>query len=371
MPQISHNGQQTQKKHQSFLQKIKVDSFKLRIPTEKVTVISSTFRQKFQKIYISTGELDSEVSLENHKTDITNGITSRMGYAVSRHGKEETEVFYFQLNAKMCQRRYFDGIGQDTIRLVYDYIMALNVVFVPYEDFLDGYVSDIDFAYDIAITPKHLMVLNQRLLENVIDSKMRYIDKPFRKNDNVGIAFNRREKATPTTPFIKIYHKGLELQSKTKEFDDAYLSGIDSKNVGRLEYTLKNSKHQKHLGIEIKTLRQLLAMDKSLIESIVTSGIRENYLEKGLRNIDYTKLSPIEKILKYYMEDLITLGRDRQDLYAALDVFDVKDSKGYIDKSRMKKKITSLIEESAQKEKLDKNEELASAIRAFGLAGYI
>jgi hypothetical protein len=213
--------------------------------------------------------------------------------------------------------------------------------------------------------------LNQRLLENVIDSKMRYIDKPFRKNDNVGIAFNRREKATPTTPFIKIYHKGLELQSKTKEFDDAYLSGIDSKNVGRLEYTLKNSKHQKHLGIEIKTLRQLLAMDKSLIESIVTSGIRENYLEKGLRNIDYTKLSPIEKILKYYMEDLITLGRDRQDLYAALDVFDVKDSKGYIDKSRMKKKITSLIEESAQKEKLDKNEELASAIRAFGLAGYI
>jgi hypothetical protein len=199
---------------------------------------------------------------------------------------------------------------------------------------------------------------------------MRYIDKPFRKNDNVGIAFNRREKATPTTPFIKIYHKGLELQSKTKEFYDAYLSGIDARNVGRLEYTLKNSKHQKHLGIEIKTLRQLLAMDKSLIESIVTSGIRENYLEKGLRNIDYTKLSPMERIIKYYMEDLITLGRDRKDLYRVLDVFDNSD-KERKDKSLMRRKISSLIEESAQKEKLDKNEELANAIRAFGLEGFI
>lgn len=370
MLQISNHLEKTERKCQDFLQKVKIDSFKLRIATEKVTIISTTFREKFQKLYL-TGEIDADVSLENHKTDISKGITSRMGYAVSRHGKEETEVFYFQLNAKMCQRQYFDGIGQDTIRLVYDYIIALNVVYVPYGDFLEGYVSDIDFACDVAIMPKNLGELNQRLFEKVIESKQRYVDKPFRRQDNVGIAFNRREKATPTRPFIKIYHKGLELQSKTKEFYDAYLSGIYTRNVGRLEYTLKNSKHQKHLGIKIKTLNELLAMDKTLLESIVLSGIKENYIETGLRNIDYSELCPVEKILKYYMEDLISLGRDKKDLYGALDVFEMKYAKGRVSRGRMMKLISSLIEDSGQKERLDKNEEMANAIRAFGLSGCI
>jgi hypothetical protein len=370
MEQNSYHLPKLQKNCQDFLQKTKIDSFKLRIPTEKVTVVSSTFREKFQKLYL-TGEIDSDISLENHKTDITNGITARMGYAVSRYGKEETEVFYFQLNSKMCKERYFDGIGKDTIKLVYEYIMALKVVYVPYEDFLNGYVSDIDFAYDVAITPNHLVALNQRIFEKVIESKAKYVDKPFRKQDNVGIAFNKREKATPSTPYIKIYHKGLELQSKSKEFYDAYLSAIDAKNVGRLEYTLKNSKHQKHLGIEVRTLNELLNMDKPVIEGIVLSGIKENYLEKALRNIDYTKLSPMEKMIKYYMDCLIIKGCDRQDLYAALNVFDNNSNKERKDKSLMRKKIASLIEESAYQEKLDKNEELASAIRAFGLGGVI
>lgn len=360
----------TQKNSQIFLQKTKIDSFKLRIPTDKVTVVSSTFREKFQKLYL-TGEIDSDISLENHKTDITNGITARMGYAVSRHGDKENEVFYFQLNSKMCKEKYFDGIGYDTIKLVYDYVMDLKIVYVEFEDFLNGFISDIDFAYDVSITPKHLCILNQRLFENVVDSKVKYVDKPFRKSDNVGIGFNKREKATPSTPYIKIYHKSLELESKSKEFHDSYLTEVNCKDIGRLEYTLKNSKHQNHLGIRIRTLRDLLDMDKLLIEGIVVSGIRENYLEKGLKNIDYSKLSLHERLLKFYMEDLITLGRDKKDLYSVLNTFDMKDAKERVYSGRASKLIASLIQESVQKEKLDKNEKLASAIRAFGLGGFI
>lgn len=349
-----------------YLKKIKIDSFKLRVPSQKIKIVSSTFREKFQKLYI-TGEIDSNINLENHKTDISQGITSRMGYAISRHGNEETEVFYFQLNAKMCKEEYFSGITLETIKIVYDYVMSLNIVFVAYEDFLCGYVSDIDFAYDFNISPKVLIALNQKIFDNVIESKKRYMDKPFKKIDNVGLAFNKREKATPSLPFIKTYHKGLELKNNSKEFYNAYLSSLQVENIGRLEYTLKNSKHQKYLGIEIKTLHQLLNTDENLITDIVLSGIKENYLDKGLKTMNYSNFTPTEKVMLFYIEALISKGFDKQALYNSLSVFDIKDPKQRVDKSKMNKLISRLIEESVKKEELDKNKILNDVIRLLNL----
>lgn len=363
--------------YEQFLRKVKVDSLKIRIPSEAVEIISPTFMQKFSKVYVSgehAGLVDDYISLENHKTDITNGITTRIGIVSSLIAKDTVkEFFYIQVNAKMCQSRYFEGINQDTIKLVYDYIMALEVIFVSFDVFLDSLISDVDFAYDVSISPYHMKELNKKIYEAVADNKKRYLDEPFKRKDNVGIVFNRREKATPSTPFIKIYHKGLEFEYKSVEFCDFYFKGMNLSNYGRLEYTLKNNKHQKYLGISIKTLGQLIDRmenERELIERIVLSGISENYVEVRMTTVDTTKKSPTDKLILWYMDRLIDKGFDKHELYGALSLFNPKDDVQRKQRALMKRKIDSLVSDMCKEEKLDKNKKVNDMIRTLNL-GFI
>lgn len=342
--QNTHQNRKETTDFSKFLQKIKVDSFKLRIPIEKVTFVSTTFCEKFKKLYINTGELDEDISLEKHKTDITNGISTRIGIVCCRVGKDESKEFvYFQVNSKMCRERYLEGVTLDTIKDVYDYIMALNIVFVDYEEFLFGFVTDIDFAYDINITASLMVDLNKKIYSKVREDRFKYVDKPFGKQDNVGMQFNKRDKATPSLPFIKIYHKGVEMKHHSNEFYTAYLSGIDLSNYGRLEYTLKNAKHQKYLGISIKTLSQLLEVDRMLMENIVLRGIPEGYVEKRLIVKDYSKISPTERIILHLMTEVVNHGGDKQSIYSVLNTFDMNEKSDRRDKSRVKKTIDNLV----------------------------
>ena len=58
------------------------------------------------------------VRLED-KTNLNNGITARIGIVESLVAKGITEEFiYIQVNAKMCEKRYFEGINKNTIRIV-------------------------------------------------------------------------------------------------------------------------------------------------------------------------------------------------------------------------------------------------------------
>lgn len=349
------------------LQKIKVDSLKIRIPVEDVKIVSSTFLEKFQKLYV-TGEIAEDISLESHKTDITNGITARIGLVCCRVGKDESKEFiYIQANSKMLKSRYLEGITLDTIYLIYTYIIDLKVIEFDFEQFLNAYVSDIDFAYDVNVSPENMIVMNQKIFSKVHQDKLKYVDKPFRKDSNIGLQFNRREKATPSLPFIKIYHKGIEFEHHSKEFYDSFMKGIDLKNYGRLEYTLKNAKHQKHLGISIKTLRQLLEIDKMMIENIVLRGIPECYVESRIVIRDYGKITPVNKVLIFYMESLIKQGYDKQDLFAVLRLFDGKDSASRRDASRIKNLLNTLFEtmENGNKKQAIKNKEINDVLRVL------
>lgn len=372
MEQNSSNLIESPNYYIQFLEKVKVDSLKIRIPKEDVKIISTTFLKRFQKVYIDEGELDEHISLDNHKTNVKNGITTRIGVVESLVTKGVVKEFiYIQVNAKMCEKRYFEGINKQTISIVYDYIMSLKVIFVSFDVFMGALVSDIDFAYDIPISPDHMKVLNQKMYNAVLLNKKKYLDEPFKRKDNVGISFNRREKATPTSPFIKVYHKGLEFSNKSKEFCDFYFPNIDLRNYGRLEYTIKNAKHQKYLGIGIRTLNQLMNMDELLIERIVVNGIKESYMEKGVKIIDYSKYSPTDKLLLYLLNQLVSKGADRIEIYKSLNVFDVKIAKERKDKTRMKSKIDSLINEITLREELNKNEKINNVIRLLNLDGVI
>ena len=197
----------------------KIDSLKLRIPRHLVEYIDPTFCQEYQRLYTQSGMIESTINLDKHKVDITNGISTRIAVMFLTDGPVINEYVIIQANAKQLKSKYLQGITIQNVEDLYHYIMQLQVIYVSFETFMhEALVSDIDIAYDINITPKGLGDAIAAIYSNVLPSAFRFVGKPFRKNTNTGIQFNVREKATPSRPFVKIYHKSLELNINRLNF---------------------------------------------------------------------------------------------------------------------------------------------------------
>ena len=208
---------------------VKIDSLKLRIPKHKVTYVDPTFCEEYQKIYLSTGEIDEHINLEKHRVNYTNGISTRIAEFHSLNGSFAEEQIVIQCNAKQLRESYFEGINLKNLRKLYDFIIDLKIISFKYEDFLGAYVSDIDLCYDAIVDPKTMIEANQEIYRNIKPTYYKYVGRPFRQSGNVGLQFNSREKATPAKPYVKIYHKTLELLNKSNEFAEAYLKEINWK----------------------------------------------------------------------------------------------------------------------------------------------
>lgn len=345
-----------------MLEVIKIDSLKLRLPLYKVEIIDSTFCEKYKKLYIDTGEEGKEVNLDKHKVHLENGISTRIGIAHVQMGSTAQEQVFFQVNAKMLKEDYFLGLTKETFPKAWKYIMDLQIVYCDYKTFLQAYVSDIDFAFDTEVKVWGMREANWEIYRNVKPENYRFVEKPFTRGTNIGMEFNKRDKATPGKPFVKIYHKGLELKYKSNEFAEAFLQGQDFENIGRLEFTLKNSKHRKHLGLEFVTLEDLLEMEegqKQILKKAVFNGIF-CYISKSSTMRKYRDLSPTDQMILYFIDRYIEKGADHQAVYYVLETYETPQ-----EKSRMKKKLKQLLENVENKKRFIQNEEAMSFLRTL------
>ena len=304
-----------------MLEKIKIDSFKLRVPRVNVNFVDPKFSAKYQKLYSDTGEIDEHINLDKHKVDITKGITTRIGVVHSMDAKGGGEYVVFQINAKMLKNKYFQGINRQNIKNIYKFLMSFNLVFVEYKVFLDGLISDIDLCFDFNITREAMVETNQKIYENVLPYCYKYVSKPFRKKTNTGLQFNDRSKSTPSKPYCKIYHKTTELETKSEEFANHFLKNTDYQNIGRFEYT----------------------MAQEIIK-------------------EYKDLSPTDRLLLEFINRLISRGSDKHNIYTALNIFDIPQ-----EKSRMKKKLFQLLEKVNDKHQLIANQESMQMLRVLRL----
>lgn len=320
-----------------MLEIIKIDSLKIRIPKYLVNYVDDTFAEEYQKVYVKTGMIEDHVNLDKHKVNVTSGISSRIAVFNSLQGGKSEEQIVIQCNAKQLKEKYLQGITRATLPALYQYIIDLNIVYFTYETFLNAYVSDIDFCYDVKVTPKAMIEANQEIYNSVKPSCFKYVSKPFRQKTNVGMQFNTREKATPGRPYVKIYHKTLELQTKSSEFAEKYLVGQDYQDIGRLEYTIKNSKHRKQLGIQASTLNELLNIDQSKIKSIVFGGVPK-YTENDSFHRSFKAVSPTDRLILMLINRCRKRGDNNSIFMNLLNYFDVAT-----EKSRIKKKLETLI----------------------------
>lgn len=273
------------------------------------------------------------------------------------------------------RQNYFDGITLNNIRSAYDYIIDIGAFTCSYNDFLQGSVSDIDICVNYRLDAPSLHQSLKRLPTFSAQSKHRYfhliaLKNKFGKLHNLGIDINTRQKAKPSLPYFKIYHKELELLSKSALFYNTYLfPNYDIKNLCRSEFTIKSYKHKKRLqkvGLpEFTTLVQYLNIPKKILLAVHDTGISSYTIKRQPRS-EIIGLSPNDTLLYHFMQLAIKNGSDIDDLKHVLNQFEGSR------RTRVKDKINTLYSkyltgDISNKKTVEKNTKINSFLRRFKL----
>lgn len=354
---------------------IKIDSLKITFPSEHVTILDDTLGTEYKILYHETGQIkqstnpltgavDDFVSLSNHIVDTTHGIKSRIALGSWTMGDKVQEVIYVQVNAKMLRDKYFEGITMFNWERIYNHIMNQRIIYVDHRQFLNAMVSDIDFCLDFEASPAELIQTNKRLLSLVLPHMHKYVDKPFARDTNVGLQFNKREKATPAKPFAKTYHKGLELKYNSNEFYEKYLKGQNFDNVARLEVNLKNSKHKAHykLNDKLKSFHDLMNLESKHKEEIVKGAIPKYIQSLTKSNTDNDELPPSDRYTLWLFNQLMRHGYGKSAFFAGLDIYKDKQQR-----HRMKNKLEKLFNEIADQKTLNSNTRIDDIFKQIGI----
>lgn len=283
---------------------ISVDSLKIRIPLGLVKVLEPSLTSKWFLVNEDTGEVDPEQFKQNSLTryiDKEQTVKVRFGIEKQRTEHKTVEEFLtILLPAKVLGKRYFEGITLNNIGSIYDMLMDMGVVRFSYSDFLNkGMCTDTDFKQDFVCTDMDKLV--SRLSGSATPSKSRGDGiRAFKQSDNKGIEFNERKTSRyKTRPFLKFYHKGIELNSlKNKAFRNTYLKGMNIDHVCRVEATVKNKAHFRHLGIQDTSLKAILSLTDKQLENIISNAVQCN-LEPRVQPIRTPKNMSINKLIIY------------------------------------------------------------------------
>jgi hypothetical protein len=343
-----------------MLECAKFDSLRLRIPYDNVECIDTTIEEKYIKAY-ATGEYSKEEFVDLQKISDINGIKTKIAIANLINNGIQERVFVLFVNAKQLKERYLEGITKQNIHLIYNHLISLQIIYFTYETFLNGFISDTDICYDVKVSVPTMISSNREIYNNIKPSYERYVRSPFQRKDNTGLNFNERHKATPAKPHIKIYHKTCELNTRSIEFAQTYLKEVDYSDLGRLEFTLKNRAHFKHVKIQAKSLKELLDIPQKKLQEVVFSGILK-YIDTNGKLKDYSKLTPSEVLLLKIIELAKDKGATNENFYNILNVFDCRN-----EKSRKHKLLSKLLFQDREKRALETSLENQAFFEKIGL----
>lgn len=346
-----------------------IDSLKIRVKLEKVKILDKRLITDFIAYYPDIETLDNDGN-EQQKlgdsfrkaepfTKIVNGITYRFYIKAFIDSKKLAhEYVVFQISAKMLKEKYFEGISSENYRTIVDDINSFGVLHIKRQDFLEGLVSDIDICINQLIDVKSLKTAFSLIMHNPNAGKkplLHHISQSdtLKNTFNLGLDFNKREKATNTTPYCKIYHKGYELLSKSITFYKAYLEPMKASiidNLVRYEFTIKAHKHKEFLckqgfKADFKTLYDLLKARRDDLTKIAKSGL-PHYIEAKVKSKINTELSPMDVAMQFYIENLIKLGFDEEKLLGFTYLIDCP-----VSRSRTKSKAKKLVDDLKNRDK--------------------
>lgn len=356
--------------------RIKIDSYKFFIPMDWCTVLDGKFNQRFLnlKVYELTGETIEDFQIETSKFINEKGISLKLavarikfdGNGIKEKGNKGQDYLVIQPSSKFLKESYFDGINLHNLPTIYNYLISLNVVWFSYESLLKARFTDVDFCLDFKISAEDFKQMTKIINSNVLPG-LQSFTKPFNEKDNLGLQFNYRERATPTKPFLKFYHKSTELIYKSSEFHKNYLQEFNStvqKGIGRMEITLKNSKFKNHYGIKATSVEDLFNLPYNQIE-IMFHQFLPNYLAKAQRKKTMGE-TPTETMTMNFISRLIEFGESQDEIL----YYGLKNIDGKVAKCRTKKTIQNLLQRVNNSDLLEQNnqskKEVNEALKIVG-----
>jgi hypothetical protein len=334
---------------------ISVDSLKVRIPKALVEIIEPSLTTRWILINEATGEIDPDTFKQNALTryiDKAETVKIRFGLEKQRTEHKTVEEFLtILLPSKALCSRYFEGFTLGNIEEVYTKLMEMDIVFFSLDTFLNhSFCTDVDFKRDFICTDMDKLV--SRLATNATPSKVRGDGiRAFKQGDNKGIEFNERK--TPrykSNPFLKVYHKQIEITTpKNLKFHNTYLKGIPIDNLCRIEATVKNKAHFRHLAIDNTSLQNILSLTDEQKENIIGKAVQCN-LEPRVQPIRTPKNMSINKLIIYNSIHMLIQQGLAYDLIKRHMLTGVSDKTNRYRKSR---ELDEIYSENIQGQKMD------------------
>jgi hypothetical protein len=336
------------------LNKAIIDSLSLKIKLSDVIVLDERLTSSTAIYYESLDAVDDELKPPQPIIFTKNGITVRFKkVSIPIYEKLEekvsTDFVDLTMSAKLLRENYFQGISKNTVEFLYNAFIDFGVFTCEYDTFLNAMVTDIDIAINRHCpTPVQFSSVLDCLYEQTGELKKHLKKFNDKQSTNLGLNFNQRSFAKPSLPFVKLYHKELELKHKSSDFFDNYLQHLQSEIQGltRIEATIKNYDHKRRLAkYEVlpmfRTLNELLEIEETKLYDFVCFCIG-SYVNKQAR-LKSPNLSPNDHLIFELMQNCIRKGYDFEMLYSIADTFKGSTPEsGEVAKTRMRKKITEL-----------------------------
>lgn len=297
-------------KLKKFLFKSSIDSFKYRIEIENVQIVNRNLLDCLitQTVNTATGEIinSNELKLNSLKAQFD---FYHIHFAINNiFGKRYLVIL---INSKLLEKDYLNGISMSNIEIIYNRIISAKIINISFQDFLSkGLVSDIDIKKDFELTTADFrLVIDELENKTKPHKKSKYGCNSFKGEINLGIEWNKRENATATRPFLKLYHKEIEAKhGKNKEYFYNHIHLDSVKNVVRCEATIKTAKELKIHGIDQNTLLALLNVSEKKLTEIIIHAIDLN-LEPRITRTEIknkSEFKAIETIIFAHITNMIS-----------------------------------------------------------------
>ena len=156
-------------------------------------------------------------------------------------------------------------------------------------------------------------------------------------------------------PYLKIYHKSIELNFNSKEFKDEYLAEIDLSNIIRVEFTIKSMKHLRKFKIQSQKLIDLLNLSQNIKSAMLKDIINTHLMSRIVKaEKPIGKISPTGVV--FYNALNIISKRTYMNKNMIIDSM-LENIKNKTAKSRKKKKLNEIWNTYIQMQEHNKKKE--------------
>jgi len=323
-----------------------IDSLKLRFEVPDLNTFDKSILDHLVIFNNTTGEVEDDYKRKSKKYQCKEysfhaSYSENVRVTKTRYANCITVL----INSKHTKADYFKGITLTTIKAVYDEVISLGIIDCSYETFLNGAPTDIDFKKDWILEMDEYKELISACATMTKESSNR--DKgctPFREQTNYGIAWSTRQSNKYlTNPYLKIYHKGIELKHHSIDFYNEYLSTLDVKNVIRIETTVKNKKHLRSLNLNLKefTLLELLSLTDEQKNSTIAKAVNSHLAPrtKALTFRSKKNMSPDTQII---LQSILVMTTELNWSISQVENVLLANIDSKVSRSRKKAKINEL-----------------------------